>query len=274
MNSILRSIHRWERKALLSKRQLFVLITLLLTAGLIITQIVPADLRYPCVIIFSAAAYVLTAFGLREDLRGIEWLTLLTLPTLFTAAVLLYYFLLPGRWLTRLPVTALFAVGMYALLLTENIYNVAAERSIALLRAAHSVGFLLTLITYFLLVSTIFAFRMAPGFTALSVFVVTFFLVVQGLWSVVLESGLGKRVVGISISLAVLLAELAWIFGFWPVSQALIVLFLTTVLYCTVGMAQQYLGDKLYKKTVVEFGVVAAIVLVIVLVATRWRGFM
>lgn len=273
MYHIKKYFHRWERRLSLTKRQQFVLITLTLTAGLIVTQVVPAEFRYPFVVMFSIATYVLSAFGLREELRGIEWLTLLTLPTLFTAAVLLFYFLLPGRWLTRLPVALLYAVGMYALLLTENIYNVAAERSIALLRAAHSVGFLLTLITYFLLISTIFAFRMALGWTAIGVAAVTFLLVIQGLWSVVLEPGWNRRVTSISMSLSLLHGELAWVFGFWPVSQALIVLFLTTVLYCTVGMGQQYLEDKLYKKTVIEFGSVAAIVLAVVLVATRWRGF-
>ena len=67
----------------------------------------------------------------------------------FTAAIALFYFLLPVRWLTRVPVAVLYAVGMYALLLTENIYNVAADRTIALLRAAQSIGYLLTLLTYF-----------------------------------------------------------------------------------------------------------------------------
>ena len=63
----------------------------------------------------------------------------------FYGAVAFFYFLLPVRWLTRIPVVVLYAVGIYALLLTENIYNVAADRTIALLRAAHSVGYLLTL---------------------------------------------------------------------------------------------------------------------------------
>lgn len=266
-------MHRWERKISLSKRQQFVAITLLLTVGLMVTQVVPGELRYPLVVTFSIATYFLCAFGLREDLRGAEWLTLLTLPTLFTAAVLLFYFLLPVRWLTRLPVAILYAVGMYALILTENIYNVAAERSIALLRAAHSVGFLLTLITYFLLVSTILSFRLSAGLNTLAVSIVTFVLVVQSLWSVGLEPRVSRRVWQMSGCIAIVLGELAWILEFWPVQQALIVLFLTTCTYCTVGMAQQYLEDKLYKKTAVEFGSVVAIVFIILLVATKWRGF-
>lgn len=264
---------RWERKITLSKRQQFVAITVLLTMGLVVTQIVPGELRYPLVVTFSIATYFLCAFGLREDLHGTEWLTLLTLPTLYTAAVLLFYFLLPVRWLTRLPVAALYAVGMYALILTENIYNVAAERSIALLRAAHSVGFLLTLLTYFLLVSTILSFRLSVGANALAVGIVTFVLVVQSLWSVGLEPRVSRRVWAISGCIAIVLGELAWILAFWPVQQALVVLFLTTCTYCTVGMAQQYLEDKLYKKTAIEFGSVVAIVFIIVLVATKWRGF-
>lgn len=273
MKELRKLFRRWERKITLTKRQQFVIVTLMLTAGLVVTQLVPGELRYPLVITFSIATYILSAFGLREDLRGIEWLTLLILPTLFTAATLLFYFLLPVRWLTRFPVAVLYAVGMYALLLTENIYNVAAERSIALLRAARSVGFLLTLVTYFLLVSTILSFRFAVGLTSIAVALVTFLLTVQALWAIELESRVSRRVWHVSVSIALVLGEFAWIFGFWPVRQALIVLFLTTALYCTVGMAQAYIEDKLYKKTVIEFGSVAAIVFVIVLVATRWRGF-
>lgn len=273
MNFLQKYFHRWERRLTLSKRQQFVAITLLLTLGLIVTQVVPGELRYPFVVVFSIATYFLCAFGLREDLHGTEWLTLLTLPTLFTAAVLLFYFLLPVRWLTRLPVAALYAVGIYALILTENIYNVAAERSIALLRAAHTVGFLLTLITYFLLVSTIQSFRMSVGLNAFAVGIVTLILAVQSLWSVTLDPRVSRRVWQLSGCIAIVLGQLAWIFGFWPVQQALIVLFLTTCMYCSVGMGQQYLEDKLYKKTVIEFVAVAAIVFVILLIATRWRGF-
>lgn len=273
MYVIRKYLRRWERHYTVSKREQFVAITVILTVGLVVTQVVPGELRYPLVVTFSIATYFLCAFGLREDLTRVEWLTLLTLPTLFTAAVLLFYFLLPVRWLTRLPVAAAYAVGMYALLLTENIYNVAAERSIALLRAAHSVGFLLTLVTYFLLVSTVLSFRLAVGWTAAAVGVVTFLLVVQALWSIELAPRVSGRVGRVSISLTIVLTELAWIFGFWPVQQALIALFLTTSLYCCIGMAQAYLEDKLYKKTVIEFGSVAVIVCMIVLIATRWRGF-
>lgn len=263
---------RWDRRLGITKRQQFVIVTILLTFGLVLTQLVGDDWRYPMAIGLSAFAYLLAAVALRDDLKRIEWLSLLTLPTLFTAAVSLFYFLLPARWLTRVPVVALYAVGMYALLLTENIYNVAVDRTIALLRAAHSVGFLLTIVTYFLLVQTVFAFRFPFFSNAILVAIISFLLVFQSLWAVVLESPVSSRVWRITLSIAVVLAQTAWAFSFWPTQSTLVVLFLTTAFYGCVGMAQQYLVEKLYKKTVIEFFSLTAIVFLIVLFATRWRG--
>lgn len=263
---------RWDRRLTLTKRQQFVFVTILLAFGLMLTQLVPTDWRYPMTAAMAVVAYLLCAFALRDDLNGVEWLTLLILPTLFTAAVALFYFLLPVRWLTRVPVVALYSVGMYALLLTENIYNVAADRTIALLRAAHSVGFLLTLITYFLLVQTVMAFRFPFYMNALFVGIISFLLVLQSLWSVVLDVRIGRRVIDITVAISIILTELSWLFSFWPTQSTLIVLCLTTTIYSTVGMAQQYLVEKLYKKTVIEFFSLSVIVFVLIMFATHWRG--
>jgi len=272
VDSAKRQFIRWDRRLTLTKRQQFVFVTILLAFGLMLTQLVPADWRYPMTAAMAILAYLLCALALREDLTGVEWLTLLTLPTLFTAAVALFYFLLPVRWLTRVPFVILYSVGMYALLLTENIYNVAADRTIALLRAAHSVGFLLTLITYFLLVQTVMAFRFPFYVNAIFVGIISFFLVLQSLWSVILDTRISRRVVDLSMAIAVVLTELSWVFSFWPTQSTLIVLYLTTTLYSTVGMAQQYLVEKLYKKTVIEFFSLSVIVFVIIMLATHWRG--
>lgn len=271
-NALVKKIRRWDRKLAISKRQQLVLVTLFLTAGLLLTQMVSPDLRYPMVILLSVLAYAGSAWGLREDLDGVDWLMLLTLPTLYTGAVALFYFLLPVRWLTRLPIAALYAVGMYALLLTENIYNVAANRSIALLRAAHSVGFLLTLVTYFLLIGTILSFRFPTMVTAALVALVSGLLTVQSLWCMLLENHLSENLRKIAAVLTAVFFELAWIFAFWPIRTVLIALFLTIVFYSTVGMAQQYVVEKLYRKTVIEFASVTAIVFILLIFATHWRG--
>ncbi|MEK7577222.1 MAG: hypothetical protein AAB492_01215 [Patescibacteria group bacterium] len=261
---------RWDRRMSFSKRQQFVGITVILTFLMMLTQLVPADFRYPMVIFMAIVTYGLTAFALRDDLKGAEWISLLTLPTLFTAAVALFYFLLPSRWLTRLPIVALYAVGLYALLLTENIYNVAAARTIALLRAAHSVGFLLTLTTFFLLVQTLYAFRFHPIINAFGLVLMAYPLTLQILWAMELTPKIGDRVKQLTIVTTIVLMEMSWLFSLWPTRSTLRALFLTTCFYGLTGMAQQYLGDRLYKRTVWEFFSVVFIVFCIVLLGTNW----
>ncbi len=263
---------RWDRRGAISKRQQFIVITLILTSGLLLTQFSGGELRYPLVFLLALLAYGLSAFGLREDLKSSEFLTLLALPTLFTAAVAAFYFLLPVRWLTRLPIAVLYAVGMYGLLLTENIYNVAANRTIALLRAAHSVGFLLTLVTFFLLVQTVLAFRLPGIINAALSAAIAWVLIIQSLWAMELEERISPRVKQLSIVLAIAIFQITWALSLWPVKTTLVALFLTIFLYSTTGMAQQYVADRLYKRTVVEFFSVTFLVLCIVLATTHWRG--
>lgn len=265
-------LQRWERRITVTKRQEFVVATLVLTGGLVLTQLAPVDWRYPMVMVLSLLTFSITALVLREELRGVEWVTLLTLPTLFTAAVALFYFLLPARWLTRLPIATLYAVGIYALLLTENIYNVAAERTIALVRAAHSVGFLLTLATVFLLLQTVFAFRFSVVANVVLVAAVTLPLTLQSLWAIELEEVVGRRPWNLTVAITIIMADLAFIFSFWPVKTTLLALFLSTCFYGLGGMAQQYVAQRLYKRTVIEFFAVVLIVFFIVILATNWRA--
>ncbi len=271
IENIKKRFKRWDRTQPFSKRQQFVIITAILTGTMMMTQMVSLDFRYPMVLVLALVSYFLCAFALRDDLKGHEWITLLTLPSLFTAAVAVFYFLLPTRWLTRLPIAVLYAIGMYALLLTENIYNVAVARTIALLRAAHSVGFLLTLTTYFLLVQTILAYRFPAGVNAILVGVVSYPLTMQILWAITLENGIGKSVKDLSLIVALVSMEIALIFSLWPVRTTLLALFLTTSFYGLVGMAQQYLSERLYMRTVWEFFGVVLIVLGILLLTVNWR---
>jgi hypothetical protein len=268
--SLIKRWKRWDRNFSLTKRQQFVGATVVLTLILVFTQLVPSEWRYPMVIALAVCTYFISAFTLRDDLQGIEWFTLLALPTLYTASIAVFYFLLPVRWLTRVPVAALYALGMYALLLTENIYNVAAARTIALLRAAYSVGFLLTLTTYFLLVQTILAYRLYPIYNSFFIGLITFPLILQFLWSIDLEAFISVKVGELSGIITLVLFELVWIISFWPVNSTLQALFYTTCLYGLGGLGQQYLADRLYKRTVWEFFSVVSIVFCILLIATNW----
>ncbi len=263
----------WRKKSKgisISKRQVFVCMTLILTAGLVVTQFTQETPGLGLVVGLSVGTYIVAAIALREDLRGVEFITLLTLPTLFTAAVSLFYFLLPQRLLTRLPIAALFAIGMYAILLTENIYNVAVERTIQLLRAAQSVGFVITLITAFFLFDALFSFRGNALINMGFAFLISFSLTLQSLWSMELNSRLSKEVLIGSGVVGWLLAQAALVLSFWPIGTTMEALFLTTIFYTFTGMAQQYLVGRLFAQTQKEFLAVLCIVFVLVVFTTHW----
>lgn len=260
------------RKTFLSKRQIFVVITIILTTLMAVTQFSQGALRIEATVGLIGATYLLTAFAIREDLSGIEFLMLFILPVLFTTAVSLFYFLLPQRLLARLPFAVLYAIGIYAILLTENIYNVAAERTIQLLRAAQSVGFLITLITLFFLIDATLSMHNNALFNAVITFVVVFFLSLQSLWSMDLESRLSQSVVAGSATIALVIAESAAVLSFWPIRVTIAALFLTTLFYTIVGMAQQYIVGRLFQRTKNEFVLVLAAIFVLAFLATKW-GF-
>src|SRR4030042_3522557 len=125
----------------MSKRRKFVVVSLLLCLGLLGIQLIGVEYRYQAIALLGVASFVLSALALGEDLQGVEWLTVLTLPTLYPISVGLFYFLLPERIVTRLLILVFFGVGIYALLLTENIFSVAAIRTIQLFKSVYAFRF-------------------------------------------------------------------------------------------------------------------------------------
>ncbi len=269
---IKRFFHKIGKRYIFTKREKFALIVGILTGGLFLVQLVGPNLRYPFIFILVGLTYFLSAWGLREELTGVEWLTLLILPAMYAGALSFFYFLLPVRWLTRLPTAILFAVGMYAILLVENIYNVAAIRTIQLLRAAHSVGLLLTLFTVFLVYSIVFSLH-APFYWNLPlVLLVSFPLVLQALWVMKLEEKISGEIIFYAVVISLGLGEMAFVFSFWPIQGILEALFLTTGFYTVVGIVQQHLIERLFQRTMVEFMAVSGIVFALVLFTTSWGG--
>lgn len=226
------------------------------------------DARYQAIGLLAGITYGLSVWAMWEDLKGVEWLTVLILPVFYPISVALFYFLLPERILTRLIIMVLFGIGMYALLLTENIFNVAAMRTIQLLRAAHAVGFLLTLLVAFFLWDTIFSFRLMPWWNCGLVFISSLPLTLQAIWSVNLESSLTREVKANSLGLSWCLGILALVISLWPVTITVASLFLVSGLYVGLGLIQHRLSGRLFAKTINEYLWVGAAVLLI----TFWLG--
>lgn len=270
MKPIIRLLFRHRLGIQLDKRQKFAIQTVILVGGILVTQLIWQDYRFYMVGILSFLSFILTAWSLSEDVKGMEWVLLFILPVLFTASVSLFYFLLPGRWITRLTVTVIFAVGTYAVLLVENIYNVAATRSIQLLRAAQSVGLLLTLVVVFLTTSLVFSFRASFLLNFLMIIPIIFLLSLQSLWSVRLDTKLNKNLLLYTASVSLGIGELALVLSFWPVQLSTVSLFVTASFYTMVGVIQQHFLERLFKNTIQEYLFAFLITFVLIFIATKW----
>lgn len=267
----------------------FVLASLFLSLALWATAFIVPEHRVQAILGMVAASYIVSAWVLFEDLKGVEWFTVLILPVLYTLGAGLFSLFLPeslprifglrmetevARLVAKF-VKALFwggfGIGFYALYLTENIFSVAAIRTIQLLRAAHAVGFLLTLLVGLFLFQAIFSFRLAIWAVFLLVGVLSFFLYLQGNWSMQLKEGLSRRSLLYSFVGALVTAELGAVLSFWPVKALTGALMLVTASYVLLGLSEQYLAGRLFKNQVNEYIAVAVVVLFASFYITSWR---
>lgn len=252
------------------KRQRFAIQVLILTSGLVITQLAWEDVRFYMVGALAAMTYLLTAWSLYEDIKGFEWILLFILPVLYTITFSLFYFLLPERWISRLLVTLVFAIGMYACLLLENIYNVAVERSIQLLRAAHSVGFLTSLVVLFLGTTIIFSLRLSYFQNVILLFPLVFLLSLQSLWSIKLEAKISKNIILYTLLVSLGIGEIGLSLSFWPAQITTIALFISAVFYALVSICQLHLSERLFKNSLREYIIVFIFSIIITIISSRW----
>ncbi|MDO8341325.1 MAG: hypothetical protein Q7T59_05105, partial [Candidatus Woesebacteria bacterium] len=153
-----------------------------------------------------------------------------------------------------------------------NIYTVSSLRTIALLRAARGVGFVLTLVTSFLIFDAILSIRQNILITISLVLVSSFLLFLQGFWSINLEKEFDKDVFQMAAISSLIMAELSALIYFWPVTVVVGSLFLTSGGYLLLGLGQAKLEERLFSTTIREYLTVGLIVLIGMFFATRWGG--
>lgn len=256
----------------LNKRQKIIIASVLLTFGLLSTQLVDFNLRFRFLAGLTVLAYLVSLWALWEGLNLLKAVMILILPTLFVLGLASFYFLLPVRWLTRLPIALLFGLSFYSLLLSQNVFNVAAIRTIPLYRAASTVAFLFTLITAFFLFNVIHAFNLLFVWNGLLVFLVSFPLILQVLWSVEMDEKLQPSVVIQSLLLSLCMGELALVFSFWPMVTTMWSITLASAMYVFVGLSTQFLRDRLTKRVTWEYLTIGVLVFLVAFLTTSWTG--
>jgi hypothetical protein len=272
----------------LSKRRKFVISTVVLSLVLLTVILTSVDWRYRVIIILSVSSVFFTAWSLGSDWKNISRITTSLFSLLFTAGVGMFTFLLPNQitdfWVfplqthtgTLLAIALkvgfflLFAIGFYSLLLTENIFAVSTIRTIQLARAANAVGFLLILVTAFLGYDTLLSFKFPYYYNFLGALLISFPLYLIGLWSIKLEEVLGLDLAVSGLVLAYVTGLFSAALSFWPVTLTVGSLALTTTMYVLLGLYQQELIKRMFKRTVYEYLSVGVAVFLIILFTTKW----
>lgn len=254
----------------MSKRKRFIVTSAVLAFGFFGLQFLGDQFRFIGIGLLTLLTIVGFYWSLQEGLGKNMTLLTILLPTLFTLGVGVFWFLLPSTVFARLPIVVFYGVGTYALCLTSNIYTVAAIRTIALLRAARGVGFVLTLITSFLLYDAILSLRINLPVNIALTFLVSFPLLFQGLWTIPLERKFSKEIMVLSLVFSLIVAEVAVGLFFWPTTVVVGSLFLTVAMYVLLGLGQAKLESRLFMQTIREYLVVGILVFIGMFVATHW----
>ncbi len=256
----------------LNKRQKIIIASILVTLGLVSTQLTDYNLRFRFIIGLAIFSYLLSLWVLWTDLDKVKAVVLMILPTLYTVAVVSFYFLLPVRWVTRLPVALFFGFTFYLLLLAQNVFNVAAVRTIPLYRAASTAAFLFTLITAFFIYNVIYAFNLLFIWNGILVAIVSFPLIVQILWSIEMEDKISGSILTQSLILSIILGELGFALSFWPIATTMWSLTLASSMYVSVGLITQFLRNRVNKRVVGEYLLIGCLVLIVSFLTTSWTG--
>jgi hypothetical protein len=254
----------------MSKRRRFVITSLLLSLGFVAVQFLNDQNRFWAIGVLGVLTIILFYWSLFESLGHNMTLLTLILPTIFTLGVGVFWFLIPANIYARIPIVIFYAAGIYVLALTANIYSVAAARTIALLRAARGVGFVLTLLTSFLVFDAILSLKSEIYVLLPLVFTISFPLYFQGFWSMTLDTVFSKDLVILSIVSSLLTTEFAAALFFWPVTIVVGSIFLTVTFYLLLGLGQAKLDGRLFISTVREYLTVGVLIFIAMFFATHW----
>lgn len=265
----------------MTKRQKFVVSSLFLSGLFFVIQYVDFDFRYMSVGGLVFLSLLVSFWALKDGLNKNATLLTLVLPALFTGSAELFFLGLSDspfflslfeflKHAVRIILVAIYVVGIYALFLTSNIYNVATARTIQLLRAAHAVGFVLSLLTCFFIFNTILSLKLDFWVNGFFMGVFSFPILLQGFWSIGLEEKIGSEVLLLSSGIALAIAEMSAVLSFWPISVPVGSLGLTSVAYVGLGLGQAKLQQRLFEKTVREYLLLGLFVFIIIFFAARW----
>ena len=262
-------IKNFFSKIIENKRQRFIFSVILLSLGLFAAEHLLGKSGLYIVFGLSVLTAIFLYFSLKEDLKENFTPQVFILPFLYSLSVGFFYLLVPARFLTRVGITTLYAVGLYSLFLSQNIFTVSSIRTIALLSGARTVSLVLTLLSYFFLSNVVFSFHINVFITLALIFIYTFPTVLQAIWIHTLEKNPFAQIFWV-LSLSICLVEIALFLWFGPSSPTVSALFLTAIFYVLVGLSQAWFEKRLFRSVILEYFWLTVISFIFLIIFTNW----
>lgn len=247
----------------IEKRVRFVTSTVVLSLLLLTATFSFYDKAWIFIPVLFVATYAFTFFSILEDIEKAEWLTLFIMPLGLSIVFYMFYYLIPVRWLTRVPFIAMYAISIYAILLTSNIFNVGVEKSIRLYKAAFSVNYFYHTILSFIAFSILFTLRENALFNALIAAVIIFPLAVQLLWTIKLQSTFERDMWAYAAFIALIIGQFTLVISFVPFKPSIAALLLTSGYYTVAGLTTAHIDGRLFKNTIREYLIVLVFVVIV-----------
>jgi hypothetical protein len=264
-----KKIRSFLARALFSKRQRFILAVVILSLGLFVSEYILGKSAISIVFILALLTIVFLFLTLRDDLKDNFSPQIFILPFFYSLAVGLFYLLVPARMITRVGITSLYALGLYSLFLSENIFTVSSIRTIALLSGARTVSLVLTLLSFFFLSNVVFSFHINILITLLLIFVYSFLIVLQSIWTYTLEKNPLSEIFWV-LSLTFCLVEIALFLWFRQGSPTVLALFLTAIFYVLIGLTQAWFEKRLFRGVILEYFWVTVISFIFLILFTNF----
>ncbi len=257
----------------LNKRQKIIITSVLVTMGLLFsTQLLDFNLRFRFLIGLSVLTASLTAWALWEGINKTKALILLILPTFFTLGVASFYVILPIRWLTRLPVAVTFGFLFYLLLLSQNVFNVAAQRTIPLYRAASTASMVFTILASFLVFSVLHALNLLFIWNGILAVFLSLPLVLQNLWSLEMEDKISVSIFLQALIISLGLGEVALALSFWPMGHIMWAIMVSSAMYILLGLAIENHKLKLSRRVVWEYLAIGGAFFIVAFLTSSWTA--
>lgn len=267
------------RKKFLTKRQRFAVGVIFLSVALFTVDHFLERSSFIGIFILAILTNVFLYWGLYKDLRGNFSPQVFILPFLYTLGFGFFSPLIPARIIADLVLTVIYAIGLYSLFLSQNIFTVSGIRTIALLSGARTVSFVITILTFLFITTVIFSLNLNVLIVLLLFFITSFLLTFQSIWTYTLEKDLRKNLAYVLL-LTIAQLQVATVLWFWPNKSwllssydpppVLISLFLTGVFYIFIGLSHLWFEKRLFKSTLWEYMWIGFLVFVFLVSFTSW----